>query len=340
MLPLTDGLYLHPSLTGVKKLWDAGQVAIIRGVGYPNPVRSHFRSMDIWQTGQPDQVGTTGWLGRWLDTNANRDPLLALSTTPTLPLLLQGTRTAGAALLPGAGNVPLNGAVLDAYKHLNAPSGDDLVGRIHQSGTDLLTVAATLHRALAAVPADATPANSGALEPGAAPVTVAAAKKGKAARAGLAAQMDTIARLIKAGLPTRVYSASLGGFDTHVTELDNHARLLSELDQGVTALTTALKGDPNAGEVVLAVYSEFGRRVAANASGGTDHGTAAPVLVVGQHVKHGFHGDEPSLTDLDQGDLKHTVDLRSVYATLLSGVLGADPTAILGKGPAAPVPFL
>ena len=310
----------------------------MRGVGYPSPIRSHFRSMDIWQTAQPDQLGTTGWIGRWLDTHPDPDPLLALSTTPTLPLLLQGTKTAGAALLPGAGTVPVTGTELDAYKRLNNPSGNDLAGRIHQTGTDLLTVSTRLHQALATVPADATPSNSSSLEPAATPAP-APANRG-AARTGLAAQMDTIARLIKAGLPTRVYSASLGGFDTHVTELDNHARLLTELDQGITTLTTALKGIPRGLDVIIAVYSEFGRRVAANASAGTDHGTAAPVLIIGQHVNSGFHGDEPSLTDLDQGDLKHTVDLRSVYATLLTKVLDADPSRILGQTPAPPIAFL
>ncbi len=346
VLPLGDGLSLHPSLTGTKKLWDDKLLAVVRGVGYPNPIRSHFRSMDIWQTGVPDTASDTGWLGRWLDATG-KDPLRAMSTTPTLPLLLLGQKASGAALLPGTGGVPVQGAVADAYRALFNPTGeDDLTGRVDEVGTDLLTVSATLDKALSSTPSlipdgsagpsldNGTP-DSGA-GPKGSPTTKAAnpAKdaKGKGAKSSgsLAGQMDTVARLIRAGLPTRVYSTTLGGFDTHANELATQGRLLSELDAGLTGLFAGLGNDPRGDQVVVVAYSEFGRRVAANSSGGTDHGTAAPVLVAGRPVQAGFHGEEPSLTNLDDGDLKANVDFRSIYGTLLAKVLGFDPAVSLG----------
>jgi len=147
----------------------------------------------------------------------------------------------------------------------------------------------------------------------------------------LATQLDLVARLIKAGVPTRVYSVSVGGFDTHAAEKDTHARLLGEFDAGVSSFLSSLHGTPRGDRAVLVAYSEFGRRVEANASGGTDHGTAAPVLVVGKPIKGGFYGDEPPLNKLDDGDLRFTTDYRSVYATLLTEVLGVDTTVALDK---------
>lgn len=341
VLALDGGLSLHPSLTGTKKLWDDKLLAIVRGVGYPNPIRSHFRSMDIWQTGVPDASSDTGWLGRWLDATG-KDPLRAMSTTPTLPLLLLGQKASGAALLPGTTGVPVQGAAADAYRALFTPTGDDsLVGRVDEVGTDLLTVSATLDKALSSTPS-LTPDNAGrasldngaadgaARAKGAKPANPAKGAKNAKAAGSLAGQMDTVARLIRAGVPTRVYSTTLGGFDTHANELDTQSRLLSELDAGLTGLFAGLGDDPRADQVVVVAYSEFGRRVAANGSGGTDHGTAAPVLVAGHSVRAGFHGEEPSLTDLDDGDLKANIDFRSIYGTLLAKLLGVDPAVSLG----------
>jgi uncharacterized protein (DUF1501 family) len=354
VLALGGGLSLHPSLTGTKKLWDDKLLAIVRGVGYPNPIRSHFRSMDIWQTGVPETSSDTGWLGRWLDATG-KDPLRALSTTPTLPLLLLGQKASGAALLPGTAGVPVQGAAADAYRALFTPTGDDsLAGRVDEVGTDLLTVSATLDKALSSTPSLAnggagspsldngspgTTATGGAKAAGAAGPGKGAKSAAKAA-GSLAGQMDTVARLIRAGVPTRVYSTTLGGFDTHANELDTQARLLSDLDAGLTSLFAGLGDDRRADQVVVVAYSEFGRRVAANGSGGTDHGTAAPVLVAGRPVQAGFHGEEPSLTDLDDGDLKANVDFRSIYGTLLAKVLGVDPAVSLGPNHPALLSFV
>ena len=155
----------------------------------------------------------------------------------------------------------------------------------------------------------------------------------------LDSQLNDVATLIKGDAPTRVYSVSLGGFDTHANEGDQHARLLAAVDGAIGRFLVSLANEPKASGVTLLVYSEFGRRVAANLSQGTDHGTAAPIFVIGPGVKGGFYGDAPSLTDLDQGDLKFTTDFRSVYATILGGVLGVDPSVTL-SGTWAPLPLL
>jgi len=327
VLPLTDGLALHPNLTGMKALWDAQRLAIVRGVGYPSPNRSHFRSMDIWQSGIPDDSVATGWIGRWLDTTG-ADPMRALSVGGSLPRIFGGETAAGAAVPVGPLTLPGGAPVQSGFAALSAtsPGSSPLAARVSQSGADLLTVDHTIADLMAAQ----------ATADGA---TATATLEGTPAGNSLATQLDLVARLVKGGSPTRVYGVNLGGFDTHANEKDTHARLMGYLDSAVSGFFKNLAGSAQEGRVVLAAYSEFGRRVAANGSDGTDHGTAAPVFVVGPKVKGGFYGDEPSLTDLDNGDLKFTTDFRSVYATLLQEVIGVDAKASLGKS-FTPVPFL
>jgi uncharacterized protein (DUF1501 family) len=319
VLPIGDGLALHPNLKGLKALWDAKHLAIVRGVGYPDPNRSHFRSMDIWQTGVPEHSEATGWLGRWLDATGS-DPLRALSVGPTMPRTFAGLKTSGAAVPNGALRLPGSSSLRREIADLNAPETglSPLAARVTQVGRDLLTVQSTLAAALATPPATAP--NQG---------------KGLAATT-LGGQLDLVARLIKAGVPTRVYAVALGGFDNHANEKDAHARLMTELDEAVSGFLQTMQGDAHGAGVVVMTYSEFGRRVAQNASGGTDHGTAAPVLVAGIPVRGGYYGDQPPLTDLDDGDLKFTTDFRSVYATVLAHAVGVDPKVSLGK----PFPLL
>jgi uncharacterized protein (DUF1501 family) len=327
VIALGDGLALHPNLKGLKGLWDDKTLAIVRGVGYPNPNRSHFRSMDIWQTATPETAVVTGWLGRWLDGTGD-DPLRAVSVGNTLPRLLAGDRTAGASVPVGNLSMPGGAAVASGFAALSTPTADGsgLGNRIAQTGADLLRVNGSISDMLASLPADAPPAGAGG--DGAPDPAVAA---GRANAGSLAGQLDLVAKLIRAGSPTKAYSVSLGGFDTHANEKDTHARLMGELDAAVTGFFKQLGSSARTSNVVLMTYSEFGRRVAANASGGTDHGTAGPMFVVGPRVKGGFYGDEPSMTDLDQGDLKFTTDFRSVYATVLGQVLGVDPKQALGR---------
>jgi uncharacterized protein (DUF1501 family) len=322
VLDLGEGLGLNPGMTGLKKQWDAGTLAIVRGVSYPQPDHSHFRSMDIWQTASPDHPQTTGWLGRWLDTN-DRDPLKAISLEPVLPPLLAGATTAGAAL-PLSGLVLPKGPIGTAFAAMGGASAGEpgLQAFAARAITDLHRTVATLGPAVdASHAAEPTTARDDAAKPAA-----------KGARSPLATQLDVVARCIEMGAPSRVYSVSIGGFDTHADERATQQRLLTEVDTAVSGFLTRMAGSDRGRHVVLMAYSEFGRRVAANANQGTDHGTAGPVLIAGTGVKGGFIGAQPSLTDLDNGDLKPTTDFRDVYATLLTGVLGADPAPVLGAG--------
>ena len=305
VLPLADGMGLNPSMTGFKKLYDAGKLAVVRGVGYPSPDRSHFKSMSIWQTGSPGSPQSTGWLGRWLDANG-ADPLLAVNVGPVLPPLLAGQKCAGAAV-PASGGISLpQGAYGNAFTALDlATAGaQPLSARVAQSGADLQRVAATFGKTL-----DVAQSAGGASD--------------------LAGQLDIVAQCIAANAPTRVYAVQLGGFDTHADEKGTQSALLGQMDAAVSGFMTKIGAGAHGSDVVVALYSEFGRRVAANASNGTDHGTASNIFVVGSKVKGGLYGEQPSLTDLDMDDLKYNVDFRSVYATLLEKHLGSDADNLL-----------
>jgi uncharacterized protein (DUF1501 family) len=335
VIALEDGLALHPNLTGLKKLWDAGHLAIVRGVGYPNPSFSHFRSMDIWQTGVAETSVTTGWLGRWLDATGT-DPLRAVSAGPNLPVALTGERAQAAAVLPGSMRLPGSAQERSAFAAMEAAARGDapLQAAVAQSGADMLRVQRTLEPVLeqprpARVAGSARTSSTsgrGAAGDGAAGAATAAGGRGQ-----LGTQLDIVSRLIKAGVPSKVYAVSLGGFDTHANEKQTQARLLGEVDQAISGFVGDLEHDRRGQGAVVVVYSEFGRRVSANASGGTDHGSAAPVFVAGPLVKGGFYGEEPSLMNLDSGNLRFTTDFRSVYATVLEKVVGVDPKVALGR---------
>ncbi|MGW4058039.1 DUF1501 domain-containing protein [Amycolatopsis sp. NPDC004747] len=302
VLDLGEGLGLNPGLKGFKTLWDGGRLAVLRGVGYPKPDHSHFRSMAIWQTASPEASVPTGWLGRWLDATGD-DPLRAVSVDPVLPPLLAGERTAAASLPVGGLKLP-EGALGEAFAGLGAaqPGEGFWQARAARSVTDLRRAVQTLGKP---------------------------AKDGQKAKGELSAQLDVVAGLIEAGVPTRAYSVSLGGFDTHADERGTQQRLLTELDGALAPFVQRLAKTDRGRQTTVLVYSEFGRRVRANASQGTDHGTAGPVFLLGAKVKGGFHGAEPSLTDLDDGDLKLTTDFRDVYASLVENVLGTDAGKVL-----------
>jgi uncharacterized protein (DUF1501 family) len=321
VLPLGDGLGLNPGLPGLKGLWDDDRLAIVRGVSYPKPDRSHFRSMDIWQTASPNHPVSSGWLGRWLDAEG-RDPLLAVSMEPVLPPMLAGETIAGAAL-PLSGLALPGGVLGSAFLAMgaSAPGETGPAAAAARAVTDLHRAAGTLG-----------PGLGDTAQPARARRTKFGGKPGKGGADSLAAQLDVVAQCVEMGAPTRVYSVSIGGFDTHAGERATQERLLGEVDQAVTGFLGRMANIPHGRNVVLVAYSEFGRRVPANSNQGTDHGTAGPVLVAGAAVRGGFVGEQPSLTDLDDGDLKATGDFRDVYATLLADVLGTDPQRILGPG--------
>ncbi|MCG5439380.1 DUF1501 domain-containing protein [Micromonospora foliorum] len=320
---LDDTFGLNPALAGLHQRWSTGGLAIVRGVGYPKPDRSHFRSMDIWHTAQPDRPGTTGWLGRWLD-RAGGDPRLAVSFEPALPPLLAGAQSAGAAV-PVADRKAAKGLPAETLTAFAAAEAGESAarGRAAACFADLRSVDEMIRQVRdSADPDTADPDGEQA------PATATGG-----ARTPLDAQLDLVAQCVEAGVSTRVFSVSLGGFDTHADEKQLQAVLLGQLDRALTGFADRMSRTEAGRKVVVAVYSEFGRRVRANASDGTDHGTASDVLLLGAGVRGGWHGEPPSLTDLDDGDLKYTTDFRDVYATLLERVLDTDPGPVLADWP-------
>ncbi|WP_444949832.1 DUF1501 domain-containing protein [Micromonospora ureilytica] len=316
---LDDDFGLNPALAGLHQRWSGGGLAIVRGVGYPKPDRSHFRSMDIWHTAQPDRPGNTGWLGRWLD-GAGGDPRLAVSFEPALPPLLAGARSAGAAV-PVTDRKAAKGLPAETLTALAAAEAGESAarGRAAACFADLRSVDEMIRQVRdSADPDTADPDGEQA------PATATGG-----ARTPLDAQLDLVAQCVEAGVSTRVFSVSLGGFDTHADEKQLQAVLLGQLDRALTGFADRMSRTEAGRKVVVAVYSEFGRRVRANASDGTDHGTASDVLLLGAGVRGGWHGAPSSLTDLDDGDLKYTTDFRDVYATLLERVLDTDPGPVL-----------
>jgi uncharacterized protein (DUF1501 family) len=311
VLPLDGQLGLNPALTGMSGLWRRDQLAIVRGVGYPKPDRSHFRSMDIWQTASPRDPVPTGWIGRWLDASGD-DPLRALNIGAVLPLMAIGERHVASALAENIPRIPTT--IADT---LTAVSVDD------PGDTPAMRAVRSSYRATAVTEPEFARVIKG-IDPTAA---------GRSADVdSLSAQLNVVARCVKAAVPTRVYMVSLLGFDTHADERGTQEDLLRTLDDAVTPFLQEMRNSSFGRDLVVMAYSEFGRRVAANASQGTDHGAAGPVFLMGAPVRGGFYGDEPSLTDLDNGDLKSTTDFRDVYHELLTKTLDTDPTPSVGTG--------
>ena len=326
LLKLDSSLALNPSMGGIKTLWDEKKVAIIRGVGYPKPDRSHFSSMAKWQTGNPLSHISTGWLGRWIDTQPT-DPMLAISLGSVLPPLLAGAKKSGSALPLGGLIIPSGQLAMDCAQ-LSSPSPSD---------SKLMALAANTMKNLFNISDSITPILKKNV-PGS-PVELPTINGGNAGGdTNLSQQLDVVAKLIDAGAPTRVWSVSLGGFDTHANEANAQAALLGVVSDSISRFMTQLKSTTRSRDVVVMVYSEFGRRVVGNASQGTDHGTSGPMFVIGDKIKGGFYGDQPSLSKLVDGDLAVTTDFRSVYATILEKVLKTPPEKIL-NGWKTKVPF-
>ena len=317
------GIGLHPNLTGLKELHDDGRLAVVAGVGYPNPNRSHFASMDIWQSGRPEGKGT-GWLGRYVDATCNGNPAadVAVSVGRTAPLAMLG-RTSRPIAFESA----------DLFRWLGADAGgqmEDEYQRMVRAG-ELEDVAAGSQESFLMRTALDAQVTSDRIR--------AAVKKAPLARypgSALAKQLQTVAAMIRDGMKTRVYYVSMGGFDTHANQPNSHGNLMRQLGDAMLAFQNDLKAQGNDGRVMTMCFSEFGRRVRQNASNGTDHGTAGPVFVVGPNVHPGLQGKYPSLTDLDGGDLKFTTDFRGVYQELLGKWMKAPTREVLGGTYQAP----
>ena len=318
MLPLDSELALNPSMTGIKNLWDQNKVAIVRGVGYPKPDHSHFSSMAKWQTGSPGKAVNSGWLGRWLDSQPE-DPMLAISLGSVLPPMLSGTKISGSALPLGGLVIPKGALAAQCIKLSKpAPTDSKLMAAAATSMRNLFSVSTAIQPILKA-PAPASPDLP----------TVNGGNAGGGS--DLSQQLDVVAKLIAAGSPTKVWSVSLGGFDTHANEANAQAELLGVVSSSLTRFMSQLKSTTRLNDVTVMVYSEFGRRVKGNASQGTDHGTSGPMFLIGEKVKGGFYGDQPSLSKLVDGDLAVTTDFRDVYATVLESILKSPAEQTLGK---------
>ncbi|MFM1938140.1 MAG: hypothetical protein RLZZ320_998 [Actinomycetota bacterium] len=317
VLPLKDNLYLNGSMTGMHALWNKNQVAIVRGVGYPNSDRSHFSSMAIWQSAILG-AAKTGWLGRWVETQAE-DPMLAIGLGSVLPPLLAGEKRSGSVLPLGGLKVPGGSLASDCIKLSIANGNDNL----------LQATAARSMRNLFTVSSDITPILKA---PAPAASDLPTAVGGNAGGdSNLTQQLDIVAKLVAAGAPTRVWSVSLGGFDTHADEKGAQAILLGVVSEGISKFMSQMRATNRSKDVVVLVYSEFGRRVKGNASDGTDHGTSGPVFIIGEKVKGGFYGEQPSLRELKNDDLAVTSDFRDIYASILEKVLGTQAERVLGN---------
>jgi uncharacterized protein (DUF1501 family) len=321
ILPLDSGLGLAPQLKGLKGLWDQGHLAVVRGVGYPDQNYSHFKSMAIWQAGDPDLKLQDGWLGRTLDQmeSQQHDPFLGFNIGGSTPPELRAEKV----------TIP---SVQDP-----ADYGFSVAGKVAE-GSDGRT--ATLMKLYEQYPS-ASP--YGVLLETTVESAVSSAKQLATAGASYKAAvtypstsfgsgLSVLAEAIVGNLGMRVGHITLGGFDTHAKEVDDHARLMTELDEGLTAFYQDLAVQGRADDVLVLTWSEFGRRVQENANGGTDHGSASMMFALGNAVKKGFYGDQPSLTKLvDNGNLSFTTDFRSVYATVIDRWLGVPSEALLGK---------
>ncbi|PXX10993.1 DUF1501 domain-containing protein [Mycolicibacterium moriokaense] len=312
VLPLDAQLGLNPALKGMAAQWHNQKLAIVRGVGYPNQDRSHFRSMDIWQTASPSAPVPTGWIGRWLDATGDH-PLRAVGVGPVLPLAAIGEKQVAAALLPGIPQVSREVASTLAVLGADDPHDTRAMSAVRASCRANGTTRAAFETVVSTQ--DLAPPSTGQGDK------------------SLTPDLNVVAACVKAGVPTRVYLVEdRGDFDTHADEPGGHQTLLQNLDVSLTGFLNEMMLDDRGKHVVVVVYSEFGRRVAANASEGTDHGTAGPVFIAGAPVKGGFYGDQPSLTDLVDGDLKTTTDFRDIYHELLSKTVGTDPGPSVGTG--------
>lgn len=320
VIRLDDHVGLHSSMQGLKPLWEQGQLAVLQGVGYPNPNRSHFEAMDIWQSADPKRQLKTGWLGRATSEIKNLSgavPLLHIGRD-RLPLALEGA-PGGTVSINNKDSFSLDMAGGEAgrrsarrrlLEELSAPAAkageDDLAAFVQRRQVQTLTAVETLRELLEG--ANGVPRFGNDLDQG----------------------LRLIAALIAKGFGTRIFYLSFSGFDTHAGQGPMHANLLSELSNAVAGFFRTLKDSGNDGRVRLMTFSEFGRRVRENDSRGTDHGAASCMFVAGPSAKGGVIGKHPSLADLDAGDLKYHTDFRRVYATLLDGWLGCDSKAVLG----------
>lgn len=322
-LALDGRLGLNPVMTGIKALWDMNRVALVENVGYPNSSLSHFTSRDIWHTADPALAQRRGWLGRWADAaiGGNGNPLACAAISQSLPRTLLADSVSVPSFVniasytystdgsyPGDRDNQLNTFLLqssDQYEIENTVSEVTGLGGAAISSSNILQTVSSGYVTMGQYPAGT-----------------------------LGAGLLLIAQIINASVGARILYVTYGGFDNHANEDADHDDLVRTVSDGVKAFFDDLDGHGRSHDVLLMMWSEFGRRAQDNASKGTDHGTAAPHFVVGDAVKPGIYGGPPNLTSLDSnGNLKIENDFRSYYGTILSDWLKADANAILGSWP-------
>lgn len=309
LLKIHDDIGLHVALAPLQALYDAGGLAIIQGVGYPNPDRSHFRSMEIWQTAEPDDYGATGWIGRIFDHtcgNAGCSPTAAVCIGQTLEPPLIGDSPTGIALTDPEQLYKMTELTGRQLAESAPPAGDTQIDFLRRTALDAMASARQIR--------DASRAGRPQVD---------------YPQTALGRQMATVASLIAGGMDTRVYYVSQDGYDTHANQANSHERLLGEFAGAVSAFQRDLQKRGFGDRVLGMVFSEFGRRVQENGTGGTDHGQAAPMFLFGQPAKGGLHGDHPSLSQLAKGDLRFGIDFRRVYATVIQDWLGVPAAQVL-----------
>ena len=324
-LILNDRLGMHPALKSLQPLWQQNKLAIVEGVGYPNPNLSHFAAMDIWQTLDLSGQGATGWLGKYVAGLVDKDghPFQSLAVGTALPTALSALnadvpvvadpttyRLQPDPAMKRTGDLSLTDARVQTLLKLynTYPNSAPYAALLDATAQNAVQGSKTLDT----VTSQYTPA-----------VTYPTSNFAKG--------LQVLAEVIVQGLGLRVGYVTLGGFDTHGVQADTHAKLLTDLADGLAAFYADLTAHNAADNVVVMTWSEFGRRVEENASQGTDHGTAAPLFVLGNAVQGGVYGEPPDVSKLDNyGNLIYTTDFRSVYATVLDRWLGAPSSAVLG----------
>jgi uncharacterized protein (DUF1501 family) len=307
VLRLDDYRGLHPNLGRLKRLWDDGYLAIVEGCGYPEPVRSHFKSLEIWHTGRLiGRASGPGWIGRLAEGPWRDDPTteLVVHVGANAPYsVFSNERPAISFSTPqGYRWVEGDGRELAAWNELGEArdgGSNPALARVREVLRDARDSSVRVRQAWAAYRTETQwPGDE------------------------LGQSLKVVSALIDAGLGTRVFSVELGGFDTHETQRRRHDGLMRTLDNGLATFFEERRGRAAFDDTLVVVFSEFGRRLKENASKGTDHGVAAPMLVLGAAVKGGLHGRHPSLVELDDGDLVHTTDFRSVYGTVVERWFG------------------
>ena len=320
VLRIDDHLGFNPAMAPIKTLYDQGNVAVINGIGYPNPNRSHFRSMDIWHTAEPDKVGNDGWLGRVIrDLDPNSENVLTgVNFGRGLPraLAMTGVPVASVAVLEtygvltGITEPAERDQALDVFARMYAPAlgTGPVMDYLGQTGLDALMGADILKKApetyRSSIEYDASP---------------------------IGQNLQGIAKVLLADIGTRVFYTQHGGYDTHANEVPAHPKLWSELSQSISDFYADLMEHDSSDNVLMFVFSEFGRRVRDNGSG-TDHGSGGLALAIGDAVQGGMYGEYPSLkeSDLLEGDLNFGVDFRGVYGTMVERWLGLDAKVVVG----------